>query len=168
MSSEAITEERQASWLELFFDLVLRRRRGALAAQLHHDRSLAALAVFAGLFVPVWWIWWGFTWYSSAFNDDDAVNRVGVARGDGRRRRGRGRDPGRGPRATRRPSWSPTRACSHSLALLYARAWVRVPAVRPLTRALRDRGPAGAALWLARSRSARAFGRSSGRSAWSA
>jgi len=58
--------ERRASWLELFFDLVVVAAVSALAAQLHDDRSVAALAVFAGLFVPVWWAWWGFTWYSAA------------------------------------------------------------------------------------------------------
>ena len=78
MSAEAIAEERQASWLELFFDLVLVAAVGALGSELHHDRSLTGLAVFAGLFVPVWWIWWGFTWYSSAFNDDDAINRAAL------------------------------------------------------------------------------------------
>lgn len=39
---------------------------------------MRGLAVFTGLFVPVWWAWWGFTWYSAAFNDDDAVNRVAL------------------------------------------------------------------------------------------
>jgi hypothetical protein len=75
VNAEAVSRERQASWLELFFDLVL---VAAVAAQLHHAQSLRGLAVFAGLFVPVWWIWWGFTWYSSAFNDDDAVNRLAL------------------------------------------------------------------------------------------
>ncbi len=69
-------QERQASWLELFFDLVLVAAVAALARQLHEDHSLEGLAVFAGLFVPVWWTWWGFTWYSSAFNADDGVTRV--------------------------------------------------------------------------------------------
>jgi low temperature requirement protein LtrA len=73
-----MAEDRQASWLELFFDLVLVAAVGALAAQLHEDHSLEGLLVFAGLFVPVWWAWWGFTWYSAAFNDDDAVNRVAL------------------------------------------------------------------------------------------
>jgi low temperature requirement protein LtrA len=78
-----VTEERRASWLELFFDLVLVAGVAAVAQQLHEDHSLAGLAVFAGLFVPVWWAWWGFTWYSAAFNDDDTVNRVGLLAGMG-------------------------------------------------------------------------------------
>jgi len=51
--------ERHASWLELFFDLVFVAAVAALATQLHADHSLAGLAVFAALFVPVWWGWMG-------------------------------------------------------------------------------------------------------------
>jgi low temperature requirement protein LtrA len=73
--------ERRASWLELFFDLVLVAAVAGLAAQLDEDHSVTALAVFAGLFVTVWWAWWGFTWYSAAFNTDDPVNRIGLLAG---------------------------------------------------------------------------------------
>jgi low temperature requirement protein LtrA len=51
--------ERQATWLGLFFDLVFVAAVTELATQLHADHSLAGLAVFAALFVPVWWGWWG-------------------------------------------------------------------------------------------------------------
>ena len=43
--------ERRASWLELFYDLVFVAAIAALAAQLHEDHSVQALAVFAGGFV---------------------------------------------------------------------------------------------------------------------
>jgi len=46
--------ERHASWLELLFDLVFVVVVAALAGQLHEDHSVFGLAVFAGLFVPVW------------------------------------------------------------------------------------------------------------------
>ena len=68
-------EERHATWLELFFDLCFVAAVAALAAELHADPSIGGLLRFAGLFVPVWWAWMGFTWYASAFDNDDAVYR---------------------------------------------------------------------------------------------
>jgi low temperature requirement protein LtrA len=73
--------ERHASWLELFFDLVLVAAVAALATQLHADHSVVGLAVFAGLLVPVWWAWMGFTWYATGFDGDDPVFRLGVLAG---------------------------------------------------------------------------------------
>ena len=69
-------EERHATWLELFFDLCFVAAVAALASELHSDPSLGGLLRFAGLFVPVWWAWMGFTWYASAFDNDDAVFRI--------------------------------------------------------------------------------------------
>jgi low temperature requirement protein LtrA len=69
-------EERHPSWLELFFDLCFVAAVAALAAGLHHHPSGSGLLVFAGLFVPVWWAWMGYTWYASAFDNDDTVFRV--------------------------------------------------------------------------------------------
>jgi low temperature requirement protein LtrA len=138
---------RRASWLELFFDLVLVAAVSALAASLHEARSTAGLARFAALFVPVWWSWWGFTWYSAAFNTDDAVNRVallagmfgvatlaagvsGVADGD-----------------------STVFVVAYAglfalLAALYARAWRDVPAMRSLSGRYAIADAIGAGLWL--------------------
>jgi len=73
--------ERHASWLELFFDLVLVAAVAALATQLHADHSVVGLAVVAGLLVPVWWAWMGFTWYATGFDGDDPVFRLGVLAG---------------------------------------------------------------------------------------
>jgi low temperature requirement protein LtrA len=69
-------EERHATWLELFFDLCFVAAVAALADGLHHDPSFAGILRFAGLFVPVWWAWMGFTWYATAFDNDDALFRV--------------------------------------------------------------------------------------------
>jgi len=69
-------EERHPSWLELFFDLCFVAAVAALAADLHHDPTWGGIARFCGLFVPVWWAWMGYTWYASAFDNDDAVFRV--------------------------------------------------------------------------------------------
>ncbi|MGI8691301.1 MAG: low temperature requirement protein A, partial [Geodermatophilaceae bacterium] len=72
--------ERHASWLELFFDLVFVVVVAALAGQLHEDHSVLGLAVFAGLFVPVWWCWRSFTWYATGYSDDPRC-RIGLLAG---------------------------------------------------------------------------------------
>lgn len=69
-------EERHPSWLELFFDLCFVAAVAALASGLHHHPDVRGLLVFAGLFVPVWWAWMGYTWYASAFDNDDTVFRI--------------------------------------------------------------------------------------------
>jgi len=65
----------------LFFDLVFVVAVAALAHQLHDDHSLTGLAVFAGLFVPVWWAWRGFAWYATGFDTDDRAFRVALLAG---------------------------------------------------------------------------------------
>jgi low temperature requirement protein LtrA len=141
-------QERQASWLELFFDLVLVAAVAALADQLLGDRSLQGLAVFAGLFVPVWWVWWGFTWYSSAFNSDDATNRLALLAAMA----------GIGALAVGIPgaahAHSSTFAVAYAglfalLAVLYARAWLLVPAARSLSARYAVGDALGALVWLA-------------------
>ena len=52
-------EERRATWLELFFDLVFVVAIAELTRQLVLDHSLSGFAEFAGLFVPVWVAWQG-------------------------------------------------------------------------------------------------------------
>jgi low temperature requirement protein LtrA len=67
--------ERRASWLELFFDLCFVAAVAALSAHLHADPSFEGIARFLLLFVPVWWAWMGFTWYATAWDNDDPLFR---------------------------------------------------------------------------------------------
>src|SRR2546423_753498 len=69
-------EERHASWLELFFDLVFVVAIAELAQQLVHDHSLGGFAIFAGLFLPVFIAWQGFTFYADRFDTDDVLFRA--------------------------------------------------------------------------------------------
>ena len=69
-------EDRHPTWLELFFDLCFVAAIAALAAYLHHHPTAEGLVWFAGLFLPVWWAWMGYTWYASAFDNDDVVFRL--------------------------------------------------------------------------------------------
>ena len=58
-------EERHASWLELFFDLVAVAGIGALAHLLGEDSSTGGLAVYVIAFTAIWMIWACFTLYSN-------------------------------------------------------------------------------------------------------
>lgn len=69
-------ENRISTWLELFFDLCFVVAVAALAKGLHDDPTFGGALRFAAFFIPVWWAWMGFTWYATAFDNDD------VARGD--------------------------------------------------------------------------------------
>lgn len=73
------TEEPRAStWLELFFDLCFVVAVASLGRSLHNDPTLGGVLGFFGLFVPVWWAWMGFTWYATAFDNDDVIYRVAM------------------------------------------------------------------------------------------
>jgi len=71
-------EERHASWLEVFFDLVFVVAVAELAEQLVRDHTLGGFAIFAGLFLPVFIAWQGFTFYADRFDSDDVLFRVVV------------------------------------------------------------------------------------------
>jgi low temperature requirement protein LtrA len=148
LTAGALVAERRASWLELFFDLVLVAAVAALASLLHEDSSATGLAVYAGLFVPVWWAWWGFTWYSAAFNDDDTVNRLALFAGMA----GVAAMAAGVSGAAHARSGTFVVAIAALLALLaalYARAWIRIPAARALSGRYAAGDASGATLWLA-------------------
>src|SRR5215216_4284831 len=69
-------EERSASWLELFFDLVFVVAIAQLALALADDLSPVGFMRFLLLFVPVWWSWVGYTNYADRFDTDDPVFRA--------------------------------------------------------------------------------------------
>ena len=58
-------EERHASWLELFFDLVAVAGIGALAHLLAEDSSSGGIAIYVIAFTAIWMIWACFTLYSN-------------------------------------------------------------------------------------------------------
>ena len=69
-------EDRTASRLELFFDLAFVLVVAELAGALREDVTLHGVAVFAGLFVTVWWAWVSSTLYANRFDHDDVVFRL--------------------------------------------------------------------------------------------
>ena len=69
-------EDRRATWLELFVDLVFVVAVGQVAQELVQDHSARGFLHFAFLFVPVWWAWVGVTFYADRFDTDDVLFRL--------------------------------------------------------------------------------------------
>jgi low temperature requirement protein LtrA len=69
-------DDRRATWLELFFDLVFVAAVGQLASALSSQPTPTRFFEFLGLFVPVWWAWSGYTFYANRFDTDDLPYRL--------------------------------------------------------------------------------------------
>lgn len=69
-------EERHATWLELFYDLVFVVTVSQLSHYLLHDVSLSNFFGFLFLFIPVWWSWIGTTFFATRFYSDDLGHRL--------------------------------------------------------------------------------------------
>jgi low temperature requirement protein LtrA len=75
-TDEEEERERRVGWLELFFDLVFVVVVAELSHSLAGHISLAGVMGFVLLFIPVWWIWIGGTFYTERFETRDVSNRV--------------------------------------------------------------------------------------------
>lgn len=75
-------EDRAATPLELFFDLVVVVAVALAAERLHHALvegvGLGALLSYALVFFGIWWAWVNYTWFASAYDTDDVVYRISV------------------------------------------------------------------------------------------
>ncbi|MEL7833325.1 low temperature requirement protein A [Fodinibius sp. Rm-B-1B1-1] len=73
-------EHRQASFLELFFDLCFVVAIAQAAAQLHHsiaeNHLVSGIISFSMVFFAIWWAWMNFTWFASAYDNDDLPFRI--------------------------------------------------------------------------------------------
>jgi low temperature requirement protein LtrA len=72
-------EHRASTPLELFFDLSFVVAVAAAAAQLHHalaDGHLDALLGYAFVFFAIWWAWMNYSWFASAYDNDDVLYRL--------------------------------------------------------------------------------------------
>ena len=74
------SKSRQATWLELFFDLVFVAVIGAVThalAHTHHGHiGTEQLIRFPLVFIPVWWIWTTHTLYANRFDNNDHAHRL--------------------------------------------------------------------------------------------
>lgn len=73
---EEAHQERRVTWLELFYDLVFVVVIAELSHSLAEHVSVAGVAAFALLFIPVWWVWIGGTFYNDRFEADDLSHRL--------------------------------------------------------------------------------------------
>jgi low temperature requirement protein LtrA len=69
-------EERRATWLELFYDLVFVAAIAEVAHGLGEHVSLSGYIGYVLLFVPIWWSWVGATFYATRFDTDDLGHRL--------------------------------------------------------------------------------------------
>lgn len=69
-------ERRHATWLELFFDLVVVVAVAQLGVLLHDDHDLGGILTFAGLLVVIWWVWISFSYFADLFDDDSTLDRL--------------------------------------------------------------------------------------------
>ncbi|WP_328676868.1 low temperature requirement protein A [Streptomyces sp. NBC_00322] len=73
-------EHRAATPLELFFDLCFVVAIAQAGVQLVHalaeDHVGDGVLSYVMVFFAVWWAWMNFTWFSSAYDNDDALYRV--------------------------------------------------------------------------------------------
>ena len=71
---------RASTPLELLFDLVSVIAIATAAAGLHHAIAEAHFAVgvvkYVFSFFAIWWAWMNYTWFASAYDNDDAVFRI--------------------------------------------------------------------------------------------
>ncbi len=124
-------DERHATWLELFFDLVFVVAIAQLADGLAEDPSVHGFLVFAGLFVAVWWAWVGYTFYADRFDTDDPPHRALMIAGMFAVAVLASVIPEafHGETASFALAYAAVRAI---VVLLNARAWWHIPAARPL------------------------------------
>jgi low temperature requirement protein LtrA len=124
-------EERHATWLELFFDLVFVVAIAQLADGLAEDPGIRGFLIFAGLFVAVWWAWVGYTFYADRFDTDDPPHRVLMIAGMFGVAALASVIPGafHGETASFAIAYAAVRAV---VVGLNARAWWHLPAARPL------------------------------------
>jgi len=75
-----VEEHRAATPLELFFDLVIVVAVAQAASGLHHALSEghvgAGVLTYSMVFFGVWWAWVNFTWFASAYDNDDIAYRL--------------------------------------------------------------------------------------------
>ncbi len=70
---------RAATPLELLFDLVFVVAIASNAAELHHGLAEAHYGTIVGYsltWFAIWWAWLNYTWYASAYDNDDVVFRL--------------------------------------------------------------------------------------------
>lgn len=71
---------RAATPLELLFDLCFVVSVAVLAAKLHYKLSdgefASGITTYMALFIPIWWAWTSYSWFTTAFDNGDLIFRL--------------------------------------------------------------------------------------------
>src|SRR6185312_5927233 len=78
---ESAEQEQRASWLELFFDLVVVVAVAVLAERLREDAGLVDVALVLEMYLAVWLVWVSFMLYANVAGNRTHQNAVIVAMG---------------------------------------------------------------------------------------
>lgn len=70
--------EKKPTWLELFYDLIFVAAFIQLGNGLSEHVSVEGALSFAGVFLPLWMAWTGFTFFENRFTLDDFTHRIFV------------------------------------------------------------------------------------------
>lgn len=77
---DVLEENRAATMLELFYDLIFVVAIANLATVFHHDYSKGqiqhALLNFSTIFFSIWWAWNQYTWFASSFDNNSTRFRL--------------------------------------------------------------------------------------------
>ncbi|MEE9375021.1 MAG: low temperature requirement protein A [Rhizobiaceae bacterium] len=77
---DSTEQHRAATPLELFFDLVSVIAIAVAAEGLHHSiieaHALQGIITFIMAFFAIWWAWMNYTWFASAYDNDDTLFRL--------------------------------------------------------------------------------------------
>ena len=78
----AVEAHRASTPLELFFDLCFVVAVAQAGSSLHHalieGHAADAVSAFPMVFFAIWWAWMNFTWFASAYDNDDVPYRLAV------------------------------------------------------------------------------------------
>jgi low temperature requirement protein LtrA len=69
-------QDRTATWLELFYDLVFVVAVSVLGGRLLADTSWTGIWSYLGYFGLLWWLWASHTFYADRYDTDDLVYRL--------------------------------------------------------------------------------------------
>ncbi|HEX9974385.1 MAG TPA: low temperature requirement protein A [bacterium] len=75
-TDEDQAKHRKVTWLELFYDLFVVVVISKLANELVGDITVQDMVAYVLLFVPIWWIWIGSTYYNERFETEGLENRL--------------------------------------------------------------------------------------------
>lgn len=70
------SSHRRVGWLELFYDLVYVATIVQLGNKLSESVTVDGFIAFVLLFIPIWWVWMGTTFYANRFDADDLPHRA--------------------------------------------------------------------------------------------